>query len=227
MHTAQLDWITPDAERVIARHARVSTKNPDREEYKKLLSYCIQHGHWSVLEQAAASFDIFTTRAISPQILRHRSFSFQELSQRYTNPWDIFEDSNVRAHEFSIRQQADKNRQSSTLEMSYEIVEGFRQRIDQIDSLVQDLYNDMLEAGVARECARNVLQLYTPTRLHMQGTIRSFIHYVGLRGQPDTQLEHRQVALSIGRILKKELPVVFEAILDSEDKALSGWKNMC
>jgi len=226
MHTAELDWITPDAERVIARHARVSTKNPDKEEYKKLITYCINHGHWSILEQAAASFEIITTRAISPQILRHRSFSFQELSQRYTNPWEIFQDSHIRPHEFSIRQQAEKNRQSSTMELQYEIVEEFRKRIYDLDSVTKQLYQDMLEEGVARECARNILPLYTPTRLHMQGTIRSFIHYVGLRGQPDTQSEHRQIALSIGRILVDQLPIISEALSESEDKSLAGWKYL-
>jgi len=224
MHTATLDWVTPEAERVIARHARVSTTNPDKEEYKKLIAYCIHHGHWSILEQAAASFEIVTTRAISPQILRHRSFSFQELSQRYTNPWEIFQDSHVRPHEFSLRQQAEKNRQSSTIELQYELLEGFRKRIYDLDNITKQLYEDMLEAGVARECARNILPLYTPTRLHMQGTIRSFVHYVGLRGQPDTQLEHRQIALSIGRILVDQLPVISEALSESEDKSLAGWK---
>ena len=226
MHTAELDWITPDAERVIARHARVSTTNPDRQEYKKLVTYCIHHGHWSILEQAAASFQIVTTRAISPQILRHRSFSFQELSQRYTNPWEIFQDSHMRPHEFSLRQQAEKNRQSSTMELQYELLEEFRKRIYDLDNITKQLYEDMLEAEVARECARNILPLYTPTRLHMQGTIRSFVHYVGLRGQPDTQLEHRQIALSIGRVLADQLPVISEALSESQDKSLAGWKHL-
>jgi len=128
--------------------------------------------------------------------------------------------------EFSIRMQAEKNRQSSSIEADYQLVESLRKRIASIDHEIREIYEDMLEAGVARECARNILPLYTPTRLHMQGTIRSFIHYVGLRGQPDTQLEHRQIALSIGRILVDQLPVVSEALLESEDKSLAGWKYL-
>ena len=92
MHTVKLDWITPEAEKVIARHARVSTSNPDREEYARLLSYCIKHGHWSILEQANVSFEIITSRAISAQLIRHKTLCFQELSQRYTNPFETLPD---------------------------------------------------------------------------------------------------------------------------------------
>ena len=223
LHSATLDWITPSAEQVIARHARVSTKDPDRSEYAKLLSYCIKHGHWSVFEQAAASFEILTTRAISPQILRHRSCAFQELSQRYTNPEDTLTVEGRPPHEFSLRWQADKNRQSSSEEVDAGTQTLFRARILLLHQDVQTLYSDMLEAGLARECARNVLPLYTPTKLHMQGTIRSFIHYVGLRGQDDTQLEHRLIAQSIGRLLAIQLPVVVEAIQEADEKGLAGW----
>jgi len=106
------------------------------------------------------------------------------------------------------------------------MLERFRKRIYDLDNITKQLYEDMLEAGVARECARNILPLYTPTRLYTQGTIRSFVHYVGLRGQPDTQLEHRQIALSIGRILVDQLPVISEALSESEDKSLAGWKYL-
>lgn len=112
------------------------------------------------------------------------------------------------------------------MELQYELLEGFRKRIYDLDNITKKLYEDMLEAGVARECARNILPLYTPTRLHMQGTIRSFVHYVGLRGQPDTQLEHRQIALAIGRVLCDQLPVISEALSESEDKSLAGWKYL-
>jgi thymidylate synthase (FAD) len=223
LHSATLDWITPNAEQVIARHARVSTKDPDRSEYAKLLSYCIAHAHWSVFEQAAASFEILTTRAVSPQILRHRSCSFQELSQRYASPSDVLTTEGRPPHEFSLRRQADKNRQSSVEELDAGSQTLFRARILMVHQDIQTLYQDMLDAGVARECARNILPEYTPTRLHMQASIRSFLHYVGLRGQDDTQLEHRMIAQSIGRLLAEQLPVVVEAIHQAEDKSLAGW----
>jgi len=223
LHSAQLDWITPEAEKVIARHARVSTKNPDRDEYAKLLGYCIKHGHWSVLEQASASFEILTTRAISPQILRHRSCAFQELSQRYCAPGETLEVQD-KPFQFELRFQAEKNRQSSVDRLPVYLCESFWERLEGLDKEIQALYNSMLEAGVARECARNVLPLYTPTRLHMSGTIRSFVHYVGLRGKEDTQKEHRDIALSIGCRLVKELPIVVQALKDSDESSLEGWK---
>ena len=111
LHSAELDWITPEAEKVIARHARVSTKNPDRDEYARLLAFCIKHGHWSIFEQASASFGITTTRAISPQILRHRSFVYQELSQRYTNPWETLEEEKLEdPYKVDLRFQGETNR---------------------------------------------------------------------------------------------------------------------
>lgn len=222
LHTTELDWITGDAEKVIARHARVSTRDPDREEYEKLLTYCIKHGHWSVLEQASASFEISTTRAISPQILRHRSFVFQELSQRYCAPSDTL-DVGEKPFQFELRFQAQKNRQSSVDRLPVYMCESFWERLEIVDSQIQGLYNEMLVAGVARECARNILPLYTPTRMHMSGTIRSFIHYVGLRGKDDTQAEHRQIARSIGYQLQREVPTVIKAVKDSEDPSLKGW----
>lgn len=223
LHSATLDWITPNAEQVIARHARVSTKDPDRAEYAQLLSYCIKHGHWSVFEQAAASFEIITTRAISPQILRHRSCAFQELSQRYTNPSETLALGGCPPYEFSLRWQADKNRQSSAEEVDEATQALFRSRILLLHQDTQTLYTDMLDAGLARECARNILPAYTPTRLHMQGTLRSFLTYVGLRGQEETQLEHRLIAQSIGKLLAEHLPVVVKAIQAIDDTALKGW----
>lgn len=225
LHSADLDWITTDAEKVIARHARISTKDPDRDEYEKLLTYCIKHGHWSVFEQASASFEISTTRAISPQILRHRSFVFQELSQRYCAPSETL-DVEEKPFQFELRFQASKNRQSSSDRLPLYMCESFWERLEIIDSQVQGLYNEMLQAGVARECARNVLPLYTPTRVHMSGTIRSFIHYVGLRGKDDTQLEHREIARSIGYRLGRELPTVIRAVKESDDPSLKGWDSL-
>jgi len=230
LHEASLDWITPDAERLIARHARVSTKDPDRGDYSKLLSYCIKHGHWSVFEQACASFEILTTRAISPQILRHRSFCFQETSQRYCDPLTVLGGLEEECTEFELRQQDTKNRQNS---LSYEdglfelVEDQFRKRITDVFRDAQDLYEDMLAAGVAKECARNILPMCTPTRLHMMGNIRSWIFYVGLRGACGTQKEHKDIALSVKHSLRELVPTVAAAVQEAALEGVSGldgWK---
>ena len=223
LHSAELDWITPEAEQTIARHARVSTKDPNRAEYAKLLSYCIKHGHWSVFEQASASFEISTTRAISPQILRHRSFVYQELSQRYCDPHEVL-DLEEPPYQFELRFQAEKNRQSSSEKLPLYLHQEFWEKLEILDSMIQDVYQDMLRRGVSRECARNILPLYTPSRLHMAGNIRNFIHYVGLRGREETQLEHRKIARAIGQTLAWELPVIIDAVKNSDDPALAGWE---
>jgi len=222
IHTAKLDWITPDAQKVVARHARVSTEDPERDKYEGLLKYCIQHGHWSVFEQASCSFEVITTRAISAQILRHRTFTFQELSQRYCDPKKVL-DLEEKPFRFDLRFQAEKNRQSSSDKIPMKLQEEFWDRLEIFDGIVHDLYEDMIRAGVARECARNMLPLYTPTKIHIAGTIRSFIHYVGLRGQDETQLEHRDIARSIGTVLSCEVPIIIAAVKNSEDKSLKGW----
>ena len=225
MHTVKLDWFTPEAEKVIARHARVSTSNPDREEYARLLSYCIKHGHWSILEQANVSFEIITSRAISAQLIRHKTLCFQELSQRYTNPFETLPDGiHDQPREFSIRKQADKNRQSSTENIDPGLLASFRDRIYKFDAEAYALYSDMLEAGVARECARNILPMYTPTRLHANATVRSWVHYVGLRAKEDTQLEHQLIARQIAMIMGLELPTVVKAVVATNDQSLDGWR---
>ena len=225
MHTVKLDWITPDAEKVVARHARVSTLNPDRKEYSGLISYCIKHGHWSILEQANVSFEIITSRAISAQLIRHKSLCFQELSQRYTNPFETLTDGvHDRPQEFFLRKQAAKNRQSSTENIDPDLEASFRDRINMIDNEAYTLYYDMIAAGVARECARNILPMYTPTRLHANATVRSWVHYVGLRAKEDTQLEHQLIARQVAMILGVELPIVIKAILETDDHSLDGWR---
>lgn len=226
MHSVKLDWITPKAEQVIAKHARVSTSDPDREEYARLITYCIKHGHWSILEQANASFEIITSRAISAQLIRHKTLCFQELSQRYTNPFTTMPDGiHDRPHEFLLRKQAEKNRQSSTEPIDQGVLAHFRDRIYMFDAQAHALYSDMLEAGVARECARNVLPLYTPTRLHANGSVRSWVHYVGLRARPETQLEHQMIARQIAMLLDLEIPTIVKAVVDHKDDAsLDGWR---
>jgi thymidylate synthase (FAD) len=223
----RLDWITPSAEQVMARHARVSTSNPDRDDFEKLLAYCIKHSHWSVFEQACASFEITTTRAISQQILRHKSFNFQELSQRYSDPTDVLKQHAEYAANFELRAQDFKNRQNSIEYSDFEIEERFRPRIEKLFSDVQELYDDMLSASVAKECARNILPVAMPTRLHMTGSVRSFIFYVGLRSAPGTQKEHKLVSDSIGLALLELLPITVSAVLSQaasgSNQGLNGW----
>lgn len=229
LHFAALDWITPDAEKVVARHARVSTAEPDRPEFKKLLAYCIKHGHYSVFEQANASFEIITSRAISAQIIRHRSLSFQEYSQRYSDPTDVLATLFKQSWQFDLRLQDTKNRQNSYDGLHPDILSDFRSRLGALYLQVQDIYQEMLAAGVAKECARNILPLCTPTRLHANGTLRSWIFYVGLRGAHGTQAEHRQIALDIRRLLEKEVPVICSALTQYVDEVnpanMDGWAS--
>lgn len=228
LHKVKLDWITDNPERVLAKHARVSTKNPDREEYIKLLTHCIHEGHVSVFEQVCASFEIYTSRSISPQILRHRSFSFQEASQRYCNPLDVLAELSDMAPEFELRAQDSKNRQNS-IEYENELIEEeFRDRIRHAYALCSKLYTDMVESGVARECARNILPLCVPTRLHMQGTLRSWLFFVGVRSAPGTQKEHKHISNQIGQRLQALLPSVIEAVIEASKNdaslGLRGWQ---
>ena len=196
--------ITPDAEKVIAYCARVSSPNQENPEYAKLLAYCIQHKHYSIFEQAFMSVEIETTRMISAQILRHRSFTFQEFSQRYAEAqhFEIYE----------ARRQDVKNRQNSIDDLSPEIKAEWQARqLANCERVVAD-YNWALENGIAKECARAVLPMQTATRLYMTGSIRSWIHYLEVRCSPDTQLEHRVIALEIKKIFVQSLPVVAEAL---------------
>jgi thymidylate synthase (FAD) len=207
MHTAKLVWVTPNAEELIARLARVSNpKNENNPEYVKLLGYLIKHKHWSPFEMASMCLEINTTRAIAPQILRHRSFSFQEFSQRYAEAID--------ADVPQLRRQDKKNRQNSIDDLPFDVKITFQDRMNDLFDESFDLYQDMLAAGVAKECARSVLPLSTETRLYMSGTIRSWLHYIDLRGDDSTQLEHRQIARSAGRILADKLPNVARAMWD-------------
>ena len=205
MHTAELIWITPNAEALIAKIARVSNPNNENNpKYEKLIRYLIEHKHWSPFEMASMCVEIKTTRAIAAQILRHRSFSFQEFSQRYSEAID--------AHVPQLRRQDKKNRQNSIDDLDVGLKMDFQERIDNLYDDSVDLYNDMIAHGVAKECARSVLPLNTETRLYMSGTIRSWLHYVDLRADDDTQLEHRAIASSIGEILASEVRSVARAM---------------
>lgn len=201
--------VTPDAEKTMAYVARVSNpSNQDNENYAGLLRYCIQHNHWSVFEQAHMSLEIETNRGIAAQILRHRSFTFQEFSQRYA-------DTNLLASEIPVpelRRQDTKNRQNSTDDLEEEKVFAMNKMIRDLFNDAQDTYNFLLEQGVAKECARFVLPLATPTRIYMTGSCRSWIHYINLRSAHGTQKEHMVIAEGCREIFKEQFPTVAKAL---------------
>ena len=208
MHSAKLIWITPDAEALIGKIARVSNpNNEENPEVEKLIRYLIKHKHWSPFEMASMCVEIHTTRAISPQILRHRSFSFQEFSQRYAIPTDTF--ATVLP---DLRRQDTKNRQNSIDDLESEKTEYYSDRIDDHFRKSVELYESLLHSGVAKECARSVLPINTVTRLYMSGTIRSWLHYVDLRSGNGTQLEHQMVAQDVEQILHNEVPTIARAM---------------
>ena len=207
----ELISITPDSEKTIAYCARVSNpKGQDRDEYAKLLKYCIDHGHWSIFEMANMVLEINTTRGIAAQILRHRSFSFQEFSQRYAET-NLLEE--VEAPE--LRGQDEKNRQNSLDNVADNDKITWTRIIEDHFRKSQYIYDEMIKAGIAKECARFVLPLATPTKMYMNGTIRSWIHYINLRSGHGTQKEHMDIANKCKDIFIQQLPVVSEAL---------GWK---
>jgi len=205
--------VTPDAEKHMAYCARVSNPaNQENEKFSGLLKYCIQHQHWSIFEQASMTVEINTTRGIAAQILRHRSFTYQEFSQRYA-------DTNLLNKTIplpELRRQDDKNRQNSIDDipdyLKLTLTEDIRVHFEQ----GLRLYNRLLEKGVAKECARFVLPLATPTRLYMTGSIRSWIHYIDLRSAHGTQKEHMEIAELVRCVFTCQFPAVSEAL---------GWKR--
>ena len=200
--------VTPDAEQHMAYVARVSNpKNQDNDKFAGLLKYCIKHGHWSVFEQAYMTIEINTTRGIAAQILRHRSFTYQEFSQRYADSNLL---GNIELPE--LRRQDDKNRQNSIDDLDPEMVDKFNRQMNTLFSSAFALYNQMLKAGVAKECARFVLPLATPTRIYMTGSCRSWIHYINLRSAHGTQKEHMDIANGCKDIFVKQFPAVSEAL---------------
>ncbi len=210
MHTAKLIWITPDTEQLIGKIARVSNpKNEDNPDVEKLIKYLIKHKHWSPFEMASMCVEIHTTRAISPQILRHRSFAFQEFSQRYAIPTDTF--ATVLP---DLRRQDQQNRQNSIDDIAEETADYYTQRIDDHFRQGVELYESLLHSGIAKECARAVLPINTVTRLYMSGTIRSWLHYADLRGANGTQSEHQKIAAAVEDILYEQVPTVAHAMWD-------------
>ena len=200
--------ITPDAEKTMAYIARVSNpSNQDNENFAGLLRYCIKHQHWSVFEQSSMTLEIETTRGLAAQILRHRTFTFQEFSQRYA-------DSNLLGEiELpELRRQDTKNRQNSIDDLDFAIVEKLEKQMNTLFSSSLALYNQMLESGVAKECARFVLPLATPTRLYMTGSCRSWVHYINLRSAHGTQKEHMDIAEACRKVFTEQFPSVSEAL---------------
>ena len=201
--------ITPDAEKMMAYIARVSNpSNQQNENYSGLLKYCIKHNHWSVFEQSSMTLEIETTRGLAAQILRHRSFTFQEFSQRYADTKLL--DTEIPVPD--LRSQDTKNRQNSNDDIPQEKKEEYQALIARHFEDSMNLYNALLESGVAKECARFVLPLATPTRLYMTGSCRSWIHYINLRSAHGTQREHMDVVEKARSIFVEQFPSVSEAL---------------
>ena len=209
MNDVSLISVTPDAEKTIGYIARVSNpKNQENPKVEGLLKYCIKHGHWSVFEQASMTLQIETTRGIAAQVLRHRSFTYQEFSQRYA-------DSSMLAEEipmFELRRQDEKNRQNSIDDVDDFTKQEFDIRIKKHFENSMQLYKQLLKQGIAKECARFVLPLATPTRLYMTGSLRSWIHYIDLRSAPGTQKEHMDIANGSKRIFVEQFPTISTAL---------------
>ena len=205
----KLVTVTPKAEETMGYIARVSNpQNQDNPKVAGLLSYCIRNGHWSVFEQAHMTLEIETTRGLAAQILRHRSFTYQEFSQRYADVSHIREDIPLP----ELRRQDDKNRQNSIDDVDPAVVKRFNKEMrDHFDKSI-DLYKSMLHAGIAKECARFVLPLATPTRLYMTGSCRSWIHYINLRSAHGTQKEHMELVESVKSIFAEQFPTVSQAL---------------
>ena len=206
--TIKLVSVTPDAEKTMAHIARVSNPdNQDNPNYAGLLKYCIKHNHWSVFEQSTMTLEIETTRAIAAQILRHRSFTFQEFSQRYAASTKL---GNIELPK--LRKQDTKNRQNSTDDLDPKVIQSLNMQMGTLFGSSLALYNQMLELGVAKECARMVLPLCTPTKIYMTGSCRSWIHYIELRSAHGTQKEHMDIAEACRKVFTEQFPSVSEAL---------------
>jgi len=209
LENVKLVTVTPDAEKTMGYVARVSNpNNQENPEYSKLLAYCIKHNHWSVFEQAHMTLEIETSRAIAAQILRHRSFTYQEFSQRYADAGLLSEDIPLP----ELRRQDTKNRQNSIDDLEEEQVHAMHKAISDLFKESQDVYRYLLDMGVAKECARMVLPLATPTRIYMTGSVRSWIHYISLRSANGTQKEHMEIANMCKEIFVEQFPTCAKAL---------------
>ena len=201
--------VTPDAEKTMAYVARVS--NPNNQEnpnYAKLLGYCIKHNHWSVFEQGFMTLEIETTRGLAAQILRHRSFTYQEFSQRYADSSLLSETIPLP----ELRRQDTKNRHNSIDDIDPFVKQEFEIKMRQHFDAGMKLYKEMLDAGIAKECSRFVLPLAVPTKLYMTGSVRSWIHYIDLRSGHGTQKEHMEIANMCKAIFVEQFPICAEAM---------------
>lgn len=215
IHNAKLVNSTPDAEKNVAYCARVSNpNNQGSDSIAGLLNYCIKHKHWSIFEMAFMTLEINTNRGIAAQILRHRSFTFQEFSQRYADTNDL--GNNIPLPD--LRSQDHKNRQNSIDDLDEDKQAMYNMQMRELFSKSKALYDTMLAEGVAKECARFVLPLATPTRLYMSGSIRSWIHYIDLRSANGTQKEHQDIALSCKDIFNNQFPIISLALGWADDK---------
>jgi thymidylate synthase (FAD) len=213
MSQVKLISVTPEAEKLMAYCARVSNpNNQNTDNYAKLLKYCIDHKHFSIFEQSFMTVEINTTRGLAAQILRHRSFTFQEFSQRYADTTLLAEEIPL----FELRRQDNKNRQNSIDNIDHEIVVKWNTQIREHFAKAKAIYDGMIKDGVAKECARFILPLATPTRLYMSGTVRSWIHYIELRSGHGTQKEHMIIANECKNIFIEQFPTIGEAL---------GWNN--
>lgn len=209
MNDVKLISVTPEAEKQMAYCARVSNpSNQENPDYARLLRYCINHKHWSIFEHASMTVEINTTRGIAAQILRHRSFTFQEFSQRYADVEMLTSD--IQPPE--LRSQDHKNRQNSVDDVEPRIKDYWKAVMEQHFKQSVIIYQGMLKDGIAKECARFVLPLATPTRLYMTGNVRNWIHYIELRSANGTQAEHMEIAKAVKVIFSKEFPTISEAL---------------
>ena len=212
----KLRWVTPEAEKEIVYMARVSNPaNQDNPEIEGLIKYCARNNHWSIFEMANACFEIQTSRAITAQILRHKSLHFQELSQRYAKV-QSFED-------VEVRRQDEKNRQNSIDDLPCDVRQWWNDGWDKLTWAIEDFYEEALHKGVAKECARMILPMASTSRIFVNGNIRSWIHYIDVRAKEGTQKEHRDVAIAIRDILSNEMPVIARAMeWNKNDEDIKG-----
>ena len=209
INTAKLISVTPDAEKHMAYCARVSNPaNQDNEKFSGLLKYCVKHQHWSIFEQAYTTLELTTTRGIAAQVLRHRSFTYQEFSQRYADSSLLMDKIPLPA----LRRQDEKNRQNSIDDLDPFDVQNLELQMQTLFDSSMALYQQMLGRGVAKECARFVLPLAVPTKIYMTGSVRSWLHYIELRSANGTQKEHMDLALSAKEIFIEQFPAVAEAM---------------
>ena len=209
INTAKLISVTPDAEKHMAYCARVSNPaNQENEKFSGLLKYCVKHQHWSIFEQAYMTLELTTTRGIAAQVLRHRSFTYQEFSQRYADSSLLMDKIPLPA----LRRQDEKNRQNSIDDLDPFDVQNLELQMQTLFDSSMALYQQMLGRGVAKECARFVLPLAVPTKIYMTGSVRSWLHYIELRSANGTQKEHMDIALDAKRVFAEQFPICAEAL---------------